>query len=127
MAEVDQTTLRDQLVAFGLRQGPSFVVLILILFGIWHFGNYVVTEGITRGIDQITRGYREIQESHTENLERVIAAFEREQSRDSTLVGLVREVVENRDILKQTHALLVELHAHGEEMSLPTNQEEDSP
>jgi hypothetical protein len=94
----------------ALRQGPSFVVLLLILYGLWQMADYLMTEGVTKGIEQIKQGYREIQESHDKNLRGVIDTFERERERDATVVGLLREVVENRELLKDTHSLLKEMN-----------------
>lgn len=91
----------------ALRQGPSFVVLLLLLFGIWKTGNYVITEGIAHGIEQIKAGYREIQAAHDKNLSDVISAFERENQREETMVRLIREVVENRDLLREAHEAIL--------------------
>jgi len=104
------TSIREQLMAGALRQGPSFVVLLLILYGLWHMADYLMTEGVTKGIEQIKQGYREIQESHDKNLRGVIDTFEKERERDTTVVGLLREVVENRELLKDTHSLLKEMN-----------------
>lgn len=118
--------VKEQILLSSLRQGPAFLVLICLLYGLWHFGDYLVTEGITRGIDQITRGYREIQEAHDRNLREVIEAFEREQARDTTMVGLVREAIENRELLKETHQLLVEMRAR-RELNEGWPKQEESP
>lgn len=104
-------SLREQLVMTAVRQGPSFVVLLLVLFGIWRVGDYLVTEGIASAIEQIKAGYREIQASHDANLRELVNAFERDEERDRTVVELVRDVVENREILKASHEILVDLKA----------------
>lgn len=106
----DGVSIREQLMTGALRQGPSFVVLLLILYGLWQMADYLMTEGVTKGIEQIKQGYREIQESHDKNLRGVIDTFERERERDTTVVGLLREVVENRELLKDTHSLLKEMN-----------------
>ena len=105
----ESPTVREQLMTGALRQGPSFVVLILILYGLWQMAEYLITEGVGKGIEQIKQGYREIQQSHDKNLREVLSTFEREQQRDSSVVGLLREVVENREILRDTHSLLIEM------------------
>lgn len=104
-------SLRDQLVMTALRQGPSFVVLLLVLFGIWRVGDYLLTKGIGGALEQIKAGYREIQASHDANLREIVDAFERDEERDRTVVEIVRDVVENREILKASHEILVDLKA----------------
>jgi hypothetical protein len=92
-----------------MRQGPSFVVLVLLLVGLWHVGEYLVTEGLTAGIGQIQQGYREIQSQHDRNLERIISAFEKERAREASVVGVLRVLAENRELLDETRTLLRDL------------------
>jgi hypothetical protein len=104
-------SIREQIVLSAARQGPSFLLLLLVLFGLWRIGDYVLTEGLAAAIDQIQAGYREIQRSHDANLRDLVAAFERDEQRDRAALELVRDLVENREILKASHAILVELRA----------------
>lgn len=104
-------SIREQIVLSAARQGPSFVLLLLVLFGLWRIGDYMLTEGLGAAIDQIQAGYREIQKSHDANLRDLVAAFERDEQRDRAALELMRDLVENREILKASHAILVELRA----------------
>ncbi len=113
MGTGDQGGIREQLLLGALRQGPSFVVLLAILFGLYRAGDFLIREGISSGIEQIKTGYREIQEQHTQNLHEVISAFEREQERQKGLVDVVREVSESRAVLKRTLELVERIEAHG--------------
>lgn len=97
---------RHELMAAAIRQGPSFIVLLLILYGLWGFGNHLITVGIPEHLNQIKAGYREIQDSHTKNLERVVGAFEREQERNKQIVHVIELLAEKKTLLEGNHDLL---------------------
>ncbi len=61
----------------ALRQGPSFVILLLILYGLWDFTSYVIHVGLPQHFQEIQSGYEEIQKSHDRNLDRLIDADEK--------------------------------------------------
>ena len=63
----------------AIRQGPSFVILLLLLSGLWHFGSYFVHEGLPTHLRQIQQGYEQIQKSHSSEIDRLVTAFERDQ------------------------------------------------
>lgn len=90
---------KAELLAAAVRQGPSFVVLMLVLTGLWQGGRYVVAVGVPAHLDQIKQGYREIQEAHGKDLGRVIAAFEAEHARTRNIVDVLERLVENKDLL----------------------------
>lgn len=103
------TAWRGEIVAAAIRQGPSFVVLVLLLLGAWDFGAYLVHRGIPEHLEQIKAGYREIQWAHDANLERLVVAFERQQDRFANVVRLLEGLVEDKDLLKQNHELLLQI------------------
>jgi len=70
---------RNLVLDAAIRQGPSFVILLLILYGIWSFGNYAISVAVPAHLQQIQAGYQQIQEQHNRNLERVIHAVEDDQ------------------------------------------------
>lgn len=78
----------------SLRQGPSFLILLLLLYGLWGFSDYVIKEGIPSHLQQIQAGYKEIQTSHDKNLDRVIANSERNQEIMTEAVDEIRMAVE---------------------------------
>jgi hypothetical protein len=96
-------------VAAAVRQGPSFVVLLLILFAAWDFGTYAVHQGIPAYLEQIKTGYREIQASHDANLERLVVTFEQQQDRVQTVMRLLEGLVENKDLIRQNNQLLLQI------------------
>jgi hypothetical protein len=104
--KLESLGIREQLLLGALRQGPSFVVLLAILFGLYRAGDFLIREGISRGIDQIKAGYREIQDQHTANLHEVITAFEREQERRLSVMEMVKEVSQSRAVMQRTLELV---------------------
>lgn len=95
------TNWKAELLSAAIRQGPSFVVLLLVLLGLWQAGRYVVAEGVPAHLEQIKQGYREIQDAHGKDLTRVIAAFEAEQTRSKNVVDVLDRLVENKTLLRQ--------------------------
>jgi len=57
----------------SIQQGPSFLVLVLILYGLWGFGEYIIHEGIPNHLLQIQSGYEKIQQAQDKNIDRLIA------------------------------------------------------
>ena len=82
---------RSMVLEAAIRQGPSFVILLLLLFALWNFSNFVVQEGVPAHLQQIQLGYEKIQQSHSQEIDRLVIAFEREQL-----------------LIRDTHALLNE-------------------
>lgn len=99
---------KDKLLGEAIRQGPAFLILLLLLFGCWKLGNHLVTVGIPAHLEQIKQGYREIQDSHGKNLERVVTAFESEQQRSKEVVELVSDLIENQQLLRENRDLLLQ-------------------
>lgn len=100
-----------QLLSALIRQGPSFVVLLLLLVGLGQFGNFVVTQGIPAHLAAIQEGYVQIQSHHDRNLERVARSFDEEQERYRALVGIVDHMIQNKAILLENKSLLEKLSA----------------
>jgi hypothetical protein len=115
MSLVEQRGFREQLLLGALRKGPSFVVLLAILFGLYRAGDFLIREGISRGIEQIKAGYQEIQNQHSSNLREVIGVFEREQVRLEGLWELVHETAESRAVLQRALDLIERLEMEGAE------------
>ncbi len=79
----------------SIQQGPSFVVLVAILYGLWDSGNYVIHEGIPSHLKQIQQGYEKIQQAQDKNIDRLIAEQHEEHN-------LMRKAVEEITILAET-------------------------
>lgn len=97
---------KSELLAAAIRQGPSFLILLLVLSGLWQTGRYVAEVGVPAHLDQIKQGYVEIQAAHSRDLQRVIAAFEAERSRSRDVVAAIDRLGDQRELLKQSHDLL---------------------
>ena len=91
---------KAQAASAAIRQGPSFVVLVVLLAALGKFANYVVTVGVPAHLEQIKAGYVAVQASHDRNLERVVATFKEEQDRYRAVVELMERLVENRSLLQ---------------------------
>lgn len=71
----------------SIQQGPSFLVLVLILYGLWGFGDHIIHEGIPSHLRQIQQGYEKIQQAQDKNIDRLIAEQHEEHN-------LMRKAVE---------------------------------
>ncbi|MBY0587118.1 hypothetical protein K2X85_08070 [bacterium] len=120
----EQIGIREQLLLGALRQGPSFVILLAILFGLYRAGDFLIREGISRGIDQIKAGYREMQDQHSANLRDVITAFEREQERRLSVMEVMKEVAESRAVMLRTLDLVEQMESR---WGLESSKEEVQP
>lgn len=100
---------RTEILVAVLRQGPAFMILVLILYGLWHLSTYLVTVGVPAHLAEIKAGYREVQQSHTENLERIVVAFEREQARSAGVLSVLESLVENHELLADNNQLLKQI------------------
>lgn len=111
MAEVNEIngSWKAELLAAGVRQGPSFLLLVVLLWGLWQFGRYVVTEGVPAHLEQIKAGYRELQAAHDRDLTRVVTAFDHEQDRYKSIIGALEQLIENRALLQENRDLLLRL------------------
>lgn len=87
--------LRPLLTRELLRQGPSFVVLLLLLVGGGRLAHDLMHHGLPAALDQIQTGYLGIQNAHDRNLTRLVDAFERETQRTAQLVTVLERLVES--------------------------------
>lgn len=119
--------LREQLLAAAVRQGPSFLVLVLLLVGLGQLTHYVVTVGVPAHLAEIRAGYLEVQKHHDQNLERVIAGFAEEQERYHSILQMLERLVDNRALLLEHRELLANLLAELESRDHSTTKEPVSP
>ncbi|QDU60021.1 hypothetical protein Pan216_08580 [Planctomycetes bacterium Pan216] len=107
--ETETQSWKSEILNAGLKQGPAFILLLLLLYGLWEFGTYVASVGVPAHLEQIKVGYLEIQQSHSENLERLLTSFEREQERYRGVIDLLGSLVESRELIESNHSLLLQV------------------
>lgn len=64
MASAEANDWKSRLVDWSFRQGPSFVLLLLIGYSIYRGASYVVEKGVPAHLEQIQKGYKSLEESH---------------------------------------------------------------
>lgn len=100
---------RAEIFLAAIRQGPSFVVLLLLLWGGWEMCNYVVIEGIPAHLEQIKAGYRDVQRNHHEDLQRVVDAFETEAMRYEKVIAVIEPALRDKGAVRENHELLLQV------------------
>lgn len=102
---------KTEILTAAIRQGPSFVILIILIVGLGHVGHFIVTDGIPSHLAQIKAGYTEVQKAHDANLERIIVAFEQEQDRYRSMIELLERLAASHTLLRDNHQLLMQIIA----------------
>jgi hypothetical protein len=102
---------KTELVTASIRQGPSFIILIILIYGLGQAAHFVVTDGIPAHLAQIKAGYTEVQQAHDANLQRIIVAFEQEQGRYRSMIELLERLAASHNLLRDNHDLLLEVLA----------------
>jgi hypothetical protein len=89
------------------RQGPAMVVLMVVIYLIYYFGDYAMREGIPMHLSAIERGYEKIQTNYDKQYERVVASFEKAQGQQKETVDRVLNSLEReREVTLQNQKLL---------------------
>ena len=107
MADNNGNGWKPLIIENAVKQGPSFIVLCLILWGLWSLGNYGIKtaeSAIPQHLQQIQTGYEKIQSafdsniktiqaSNDRNIERMIESSEKERILLRESIGEFREAV----------------------------------
>lgn len=62
---------RALLVDISIRQGPGFVIAVLLLFGMYRMVEYAIHEGVPAHLSQIQKGYMDLEQRYTLQLREV--------------------------------------------------------
>lgn len=96
--DVEGKSLRQIAINWLVNQGVSTVLLFAIAVGGWYGGTYMIRDGIPNYLDQIQKGYEQIEQRFTTNLDRVLknSEDERQFHRD-----MILEVIRKQEATKQ--------------------------
>jgi hypothetical protein len=66
-----------------VRQGPAFLLLALVLYGIFRAGDYAMSTAIPTHLQSIKDGYKEIAGQMERSVDKIASAIDKDAARDA--------------------------------------------
>lgn len=74
---------RREVLQMGVRQGPAFLLLSLVLYGLYCSGQYAMTTAVPSHLESIKSGYKEVAGQMEKAADRMTVALEKDATRDA--------------------------------------------
>jgi hypothetical protein len=88
LADTDASSLgpfdwRREVLQMAVRQGPAFLLLSLVLYGLYASGQYAMTTAVPSHLESIKSGYKEIAGQMEKSVDKMTVALEKDAARDT--------------------------------------------
>lgn len=74
---------RREVLQMAVRQGPAFLLLSLVLYGLYCSGQYAMTTAVPAHLESIKAGYKEVAGQMEKAADRMTVTFEKDATRDA--------------------------------------------